>query len=591
MASPRWNNITKIIVASALVLAAIVLLVTVRQMIAPTIIAFLLTFVLSYPVNWVQQRTGWGRMTAVLAIFLVLLLAVVLGILLIAPRFDSILVALERTMADLSTELQARITGDRFTIGPISLSTTEVFGQAGTALQGVLSAITANPINIARGVSSTVISAVYVFVLTFWLLKDSYKLQRAVLYAVPTDYQEEIRRLGIELSGVWQAFMRGQVTLGVLVGLITWVVLLILGMPNAGGLALLAGLMELLPSIGPAISGTVGTVLAYLQGSNWMPVGNLFFAVIVGLFYATLGQLESVYFIPRFVGGRVKLHPAVTFVGIITGALIFGVLGILLAAPVIGSARVLLLYIAAKFADREPFAEDRSEQSVLRIPGVIAGRKISAVILELDGTVAAPDTSAVDWPAQRFHWMDKAIPPEVRRLMARRTLTALEAPINLLLNQLYHWHWNDTIDRWRPALDKLRGFPPAESMEMLPDVREAIARFSTVYKLGLVTSRPRAEVQAFLQRAHLDSGVFDAVVAREDVRNILPQIDPLLKCITLLGIQPSQALVVSDSDAGLRAARAAEMATAGVNTGMALPDNVRDADLVVANATLLAAYL
>ena len=117
--------------------------------------------------------------------------------------------------------------------------------------------------------------------------------------------------------------------------------LFIVGMPNALGLAILAAFMELLPSIGPAISGFVGFVVALFQGSNWLPVGNVFFAIIVALIYGVIGQLEGVYFIPRFVGGRVKLHPAVTFVGIIAGAMTFGVLGILLAAPVIASARVL----------------------------------------------------------------------------------------------------------------------------------------------------------------------------------------------------------------------------------------------------------
>ncbi len=591
MASPRWTNTTKIIVMSVLALAAIVLLVTLRQMIAPTIIAFLLTFVLSYPVNWVQQRTGWGRTTSVVAVYFIMLLSLALGVLLIVPRFDAILVALERTMADLGGGLQARMTEDIFSIGPLKLSTTEILGQAGTALQGVFSAASANPMTIARSVTSTIVSTVYVFVLNFWLLKDWHKLQRFMLELVPTDYQEEMRRLGMELGAVWQAFLQGQLSVGLVIGLLTWVILLILGMPNAGGLALLAGLMEFLPSIGPAISGTVGTMLALFQGSSWMPVGNIFFAVIVGIVYAIIGQMEGVYFVPRLVGGRVKLHPAVTFVGIITGALIFGVLGILLAAPVIGSARVLLLYIAAKLADREPFAMGRDAQSVLHIPGVIAGRKIDAVLLELDGTVAAPDTRAIDWAAQRFHWIDRVITPAMRRDMARRLLTSLEGPINLLLNQLYRWRWNETIERWGPALDRLRGFPPADEMVLLPDVRDAITRFSTVYKLGLISSRPRADVLAFMQRARLDSGIFDAVVAREDVKNILPQVDPLLKCVALLGAQPDQVLVVSDSDVGLRAARAAEMATAGVNTGTALPENVRDADLVVANATLLAAYL
>ncbi|MGL4648511.1 MAG: AI-2E family transporter, partial [Caldilineaceae bacterium] len=457
MPSRRWNTTTKIIVGSALALAALALLVTFRQMIAPTIVAFLLTFVLSYPVNWVQQRTGWARTTALLGVYVLAILILVLLTLLILPRLDSIVSSLQRTVTDLLDALQTRVDAPVVELGPLQLSADEALAQFNVALQGILSFVTQNPMGLVSGVTQSIVSAVYVFVLNFWLLKDWYKFERFILELIPTDYQEEMRRLGNELGAIWQAFLRGQFTLALVVGLLTWVCLLILGMPNAGGLALLAGILEFLPSIGPAISGTIGTVLAYFQGSHWMPVGNLFFAVVVGIVYAIIGQLESVYFIPRFVGGRVKLHPAVTFVGIITGALTFGVLGILLAAPVIASARVLINYIARKLMDREPFETETASQSVLHIPGVIAGRKIEAVVFELDGALTQVDTRAVDWAGEHLRWLDRVLPPEVRRSLARRLLTRLEGPINFLSNQLYRWRWRETAERIRPTLDLLRG--------------------------------------------------------------------------------------------------------------------------------------
>ena len=79
MTTRRWNTTTKIIVASILALLGIVLLVTFRQVIAPTIVAFLLAFVLGYPVNWLQQRTGWGRGATVIAVYVM----VVLGLLML----------------------------------------------------------------------------------------------------------------------------------------------------------------------------------------------------------------------------------------------------------------------------------------------------------------------------------------------------------------------------------------------------------------------------------------------------------------------------------------------------------------------------
>ena len=72
MGSRRWGNVTKIVVIVALVAIAIGLLVAFRQMISPTIVAFLLAFLLSYPVNWIQRSTGWARGAAILIVYIVL---------------------------------------------------------------------------------------------------------------------------------------------------------------------------------------------------------------------------------------------------------------------------------------------------------------------------------------------------------------------------------------------------------------------------------------------------------------------------------------------------------------------------------------
>lgn len=591
MTTRRWNTTTKIIVTSVLAVAGIILLVTFRQMIAPTIVAFLLAFVLGYPVNWLQQRTGWGRGATVFVVYLLVVLGLSLLLWLVMPQLDEIIVSFRRTFEDLAAVLQSGVGGPTLELGPLRLSADELLTQAGGILLGVMSSLTSNPMEIARGLTTSVVNLVYVVVLNYWLLKDSYKLERFLISLIPTEYQEEIRRLAGELAAVWQAFLRGQMLLGVVIGLIVYVCLLILGMPNAGGLALLAGILELLPSVGPAISGSIATVLAFFYGSNWMPVSTLVFAIVISVVYSIIGQIESVYFIPRLVGGRVKLHPGLTFIGIMAGALVFGVLGILLAAPVIASARVLLIYISHKLTDREPFDVDRHAQSALRIPGVVAGRKVEAVVFDLDGTITELDTTAIDWAVQHFDIADRVIAPATRGEITRRTMMNLEAPANAFMNVLWQWEWADMMERIQPGVDRLRAYPPASEMQLRPGMAELVQRISAVYRLGLVTTRNQADVQRFLHANFLDTGIFDAVVAREDVRNTLPHVDPLTRIASLLGVQPSQMLVVSDTDANLRAARAAEMATAGVLNGLSLADAFVDADIVVGSAAQLVDYL
>ena len=267
-------------------------------------------------------------------------------------------------------------------------------------------------------------------------------------------------------------------------------------MPNAGGLALLAGILEFLPCIGPAISGTIGTVLAYFQGSNWMPVGNLFFAVVVGIVYAIIGQLESVYFIPRFVGGRVKLHPAVTFVGIITGALTFGVLGILLAAPVIASARVLIVYISRKLMDREPFETEMATQSMLHIPGVIAGRKIEAVVFDLDGTLTQVDPRVVEWAASHLRWMDRVVPPEARRQsgVPHAARASRGRSISSRISSTAGAGARRRTDR--PHARPAAGSAPRGRTGVAPRRARRLLRLGQLYRLALVTTRERARCYA-----------------------------------------------------------------------------------------------
>ena len=84
-----------------------------------------------------------------------------------------------------------------------------------------------------------------------------------------------------------------------------------------------------------------------------------------------------------------------------------------------------------------------------------------------------------------------------------------------------------------------------------------LLRLGQLYRLALVTTRECADVTLFLEQNGLSGGLFDLVVVREDVRNILPHIDPLQRTAVLLGVSTRNMLLVSDTDVGLRAGCAA----------------------------------
>jgi len=577
MPSRRWNTVTKASVVAALIILVIWAVVMFRAMIPSTIVAFLLAFVFGYPVNWIQRQTGWARTPAVVLLYTALLLMVVLMPVLVLPRASSLLNSLQQTLIELIDNIQTAV----ISIGPIHMPVNELLQPLSEALQNILSVASINPWSFFRGITNGILIAIYVMVLNFWLLKDLQKLQRLMIEQIPADYQEDVRRLAQEIMQIWEAFLRGQILLGVVVGVITWIMLAILGMNNAGGLALLAGVMELLPTVGPAISGTIATLVALFQGSTWLPISNITFALIIGGAYAILGQVESVYFIPRLVGGRVKLHPAVAFVSVIAGALVFGALGVLLATPVVASLRTVFTYVYRKLLDHEPFEPRQAPQSGIRIRGLVGGRKIEAIIFDLDGTLTELDWRAVDWVGNQLAWLKWVLTPDQRSHYTRRIMISAEGLINFVISHFGRAKNHHGLDDILPFFNMLRGYPPPERLALQAGVAETLHRLAYTYQLALVTARDQRSVRAFLNATNLDDGTFAHILTRDDVRSLLPHGEGLLFLTEQFQLLPDQILLVSDTDTNLRAGRAMGMAVAGVLSGLGETGDMDETNLTV----------
>jgi predicted PurR-regulated permease PerM len=127
-----------------------------------------------------------------------------------------------------------------------------------------------------------------------------------------------------------------------------------LGLRSAVIIGLVGGIVEVVPRFGHTITATVGVLFAYFEGSLYLPISNFWFAVIVIVFFAVFNEIDTAYILPNLVGRRLHLPPMVALMGVIAGASLGGVLGILLAAPTISTLRVLSSYVYRKLLDIEP---------------------------------------------------------------------------------------------------------------------------------------------------------------------------------------------------------------------------------------------
>ena len=204
------------------------------------------------------------------------------------------------------------------------------------------------------GAASSILNIFVVLVLSFYLLKDADVFIQRIESAVPEAYRADFERISGELDQVWSGFLRGQVLLALIIGTVTTIALMILGVRNALLLGVLAGLLEVVPTIGPVIAMVPAVLIAFFQGSTHWAIDPVWFALIVVLTYFAIQQMENHLIVPNVLGASVDLPPVIILIGTVIGASLAGVLGIFLAAPLIATGRLFFRFVLHKLFEPLP---------------------------------------------------------------------------------------------------------------------------------------------------------------------------------------------------------------------------------------------
>ena len=154
------------------------------------------------------------------------------------------------------------------------------------------------------------------------------------------------------------AYFRGQLILCISTGIIITVGDAILGVPGALARGLVGALLSLLPNVGPILAAVPAVLVALLQGSSVLHVSNGVFTLIVIGFYLISQVIQNNIVVPRLMGHAVDVHPVVIMAGVIVGAGVGGLLGALMAVPIIATGRILAQYAYNKILDYPPFPEE-----------------------------------------------------------------------------------------------------------------------------------------------------------------------------------------------------------------------------------------
>lgn len=196
-----------------------------------------------------------------------------------------------------------------------------------------INSISKNALTVTGKIFSGVFSTLAVFVVSFYLMLEREKIKKQFVSICPKKYQENILKTIIQIENKIGLWLRGQLILCFAIGIFTWTGLAILGLPFALPLALMAGILEIVPTIGPIISAIPAIIVALTISPG--------LAVSVVIFYIVLQALENNILVPKIMEKAVGLNPIVIIIGVLIGGKFLGILGALLAVPLIAMTVII----------------------------------------------------------------------------------------------------------------------------------------------------------------------------------------------------------------------------------------------------------
>lgn len=355
----RWSSTTKRTVVLVILVLLALVIYRFREVISPLVAAFLAAFILDPIVDFLTERLHLSRGLAATMVFLVLMLV---GLAVMAAPVTAVpsISRAVRTLQFDVTSVIADITS--FMERPVvvwgyALDLTEVYKDLRTSLNRFVGSMAQGTLDFAVGIASGAFWVLFTAIAAFYLVKDADRIVEQLDTLAPPGYRDDFVRLRKQITAVWQAFLRGQLLLGLAIAVMTTVIGLAIGLPYAVVLGLFAGVLEFVPNLGPFIAAIPAASLALFQGSNFLPMSNFWFAVLVVGIYMGIQQIEGNFLVPRILGHSLHLHPLVVLIAIVVGGSLAGILGMLLAAPVLATLRVVGRYVFYRLYDRDPFAE------------------------------------------------------------------------------------------------------------------------------------------------------------------------------------------------------------------------------------------
>jgi len=362
----QWSLPFRYMIGIILFVALVALLFYAHDVVRNVAIAAFVAYLINPAVVYFSSNARMSRTAAVNMVFFTTLILLVGVPATLAPIFYEEAQSVIRDLLDLSNQLSGMLS-EPVVIGPLVFHL-EAWGQSLNQVQGAfLTPLPEDALQFLETTSVGVLWFLIILVSIYLFLSEWERMRESLFNFIVPDYRWEMEELYARIRRVWMAYLRGQIVLMIIVGVVFTIVWLVMGIPGALVLGMLAGLFTLVPDVGPFIAVVFAAGVALLEGSRWGPLAelpNFWVAGVLVAVYLVLINLKNFFLRPIIMGRSVHMNEGLIFIAILIATILEGILGALLIVPLLASAVIIAGYLQRKVLGLPAFEDDGSQQFV-----------------------------------------------------------------------------------------------------------------------------------------------------------------------------------------------------------------------------------
>jgi predicted PurR-regulated permease PerM len=395
--SPKWSPTAKTVVGLTIAGIVVGLLVYFRSIIGPLMVSVILAYLLHPVADRIKKVThmSWRLIVTILYLLVLVILIGILTLsgLAIVNQASNLVGVVQDFIANDLSNLVYDLSQQDFSLGPFELDMSKfdlnsLTQQLVQTVEPLLGRLGASIGAFATSALTTIGMMLFVLLISYFLLSEAGQFPDTADFIHIPGHDADIRRMGAELGYLWNAFLRGQLLIISLTIVVYTILMSGMGVRNwVFIIAILAGLARLVPYLGPTVTWTVTIIVTIVQGDNYFGLPPILYAALVVAVALVVDQIFDNIVSPLIFGQALRIHPALLLIGALGAARLLGLVGLLLAAPVIATLKLVGTYTVRKMLDLDPWQElDARHQADLEQK---KGRGLPSRLWEVGGNIRA----------------------------------------------------------------------------------------------------------------------------------------------------------------------------------------------------------